>query len=280
MTPRDKIAGVAASQQSCRRQPFISSLSGGSLLVAWAVGITHTRFDTLPGPSLFSQTFGSPIVDVDRTARVSAILDHRNSEYDARRGFLAELDVSAGSGGAGYTRFTGLTRVYVPLGARTVVAIGLVASRTAGGPPPRCALRAYGLGGLLRRTGGTDVASRTALPTVCGAGRGIRHGRAASRRFPSGRLGACGGGVRRRWAGLRRRDANSYSPWSEDRVWTGAGCTVQAKFARLCVRRLRARRHRRNEPSRLGVLTDIPLEVPRVKPSVEALPTLLLVPLH
>jgi len=108
---------------------------GGGRLIALAVGITRARFDTLPGPSRFQSDFGSALVEVDRTARLSLVLDRRRNEYDPDRGFLAELSATVGSGGSGYTRFTGAARAYLPFGAHTVVALRVVAGRTAGRPP-------------------------------------------------------------------------------------------------------------------------------------------------
>lgn len=108
---------------------------GGGRLIALAAGITHTRFDSLPGPSRFLSDFGPQVIEVDRTARLSLVLDRRNNEYDPDRGFLAELSATAGSGGSGYTQFTGAARGYIPFGTRTVVALRVVAGRTAGRPP-------------------------------------------------------------------------------------------------------------------------------------------------
>ena len=108
---------------------------GHGLLIAVAVGITRAQFDSLPGPSRFLSDFGPQVIEVDRTARLSLVLDRRNNEYDPDHGFLAELSATAGSGGSGYTRFTGAVRTYIPLGTRTVLALRVVAGRTAGRPP-------------------------------------------------------------------------------------------------------------------------------------------------
>ncbi|HET9707896.1 MAG TPA: BamA/TamA family outer membrane protein [Gemmatimonadales bacterium] len=108
---------------------------GGSRLIALAVAVTRTQFDSLPGPSRFLSDFGPRVIEVDRTARLSLVFDHRNNEYDPDRGLFAELSATVGSGGSGYTRFTGAVRGYIPIGAQTVVALRVVAGRTAGGPP-------------------------------------------------------------------------------------------------------------------------------------------------
>jgi surface antigen Omp85-like protein len=108
---------------------------GGGRLIAVAVGITHTQFDSLPGPSRFLSDFGPRVAEVDRTARLSLVFDRRNNEYDPNRGFQAELSATVGSGGSGYTRFTGGARGYIPIGTHTVVALRVVAGRTAGRLP-------------------------------------------------------------------------------------------------------------------------------------------------
>lgn len=108
---------------------------GSGRHIALAVGVAHTRFDSLPGPSVFLSDYGPTLVEVDRTVRLSLVLDRRSNEYDPHRGFLVELSATAGSGGSGYTRFTGVTLAYVPLGTRTVAALRLVAGRVAGRPP-------------------------------------------------------------------------------------------------------------------------------------------------
>jgi surface antigen Omp85-like protein len=108
---------------------------GSGFSVALAVGIAHTRLDPLPGPSLFLSTHGAAVVEADRTARFSLVLDRRNNEYDTRRGLFVELSATAGSGGGGYTRFTSVARAYLPLGARTAAAVKLAAARAVGRPP-------------------------------------------------------------------------------------------------------------------------------------------------
>ena len=113
----------------------VTRAMGHGRLIAVAVGITHAQFDSLPGPSRFLSDFGPQVVEVDRTARLSLVLDRRNNEYDPDHGFLAELSATAGSGGSGYTRFTGAVRTYIPLGPHTVLALRVVGGRTAGRPP-------------------------------------------------------------------------------------------------------------------------------------------------
>lgn len=108
---------------------------GSGFSIALAVGIAHTRLDSLPGPSLFLSTHGPAVVEADRTARLSLVLDRRNNEYDTRRGLFLELSATAGSGGGGYTRFTSVARAYFPLGARTSAAVKLAAARAVGRPP-------------------------------------------------------------------------------------------------------------------------------------------------
>ena len=123
-----------------RRTRYRASLEGTRAIVSGysvglEIGIAHTRLDALPGPSLFLSTSGPAVVEADRTARLSLVLDRRNNEYDARRGLFVELSATAGSGGGGYTRFTSVARAYVPLGARTSAAVKLAAARVVGRPP-------------------------------------------------------------------------------------------------------------------------------------------------
>ncbi len=123
-----------------RRTRYLAAVEVTRLLpwgpgVAIALGFAHTRFDSLQGPSLFRSTYGPTVVEADRTARLTLVLDRRSSEYDARRGFLIELSVTTGSGGAGYTRYSSVARGYVPLGARTWAAVRFAAARSRGRPP-------------------------------------------------------------------------------------------------------------------------------------------------
>ncbi len=108
---------------------------GSGCSVALAVGIAHTEFDALPGPSLFLSSYGPAVVEADRTARFSMVFDRRNNEYDARRGLFVELSATVGSGGAGYTRFASVIRGYVPLGARTSAALKLAGAHAVGRLP-------------------------------------------------------------------------------------------------------------------------------------------------
>ena len=102
--------------------------------VALAVGIAHTRYDSLPGPSLFLATYGPALAEADRTARVSLIFDRRDSEFDPRRGVFMELSATVGSGGGGYTRFSSITRAYIALGSRATAALKLAGADMSGSP--------------------------------------------------------------------------------------------------------------------------------------------------
>ncbi len=102
--------------------------------VALAVGIAQTRFDSLPGPSLFLSSYGPALREADRTARFSVIFDRRNSEYDPRRGVFVELGATVGSGGGGYTRLTSVSRAYISLGSRTTAALKLAGAEMVGSP--------------------------------------------------------------------------------------------------------------------------------------------------
>jgi surface antigen Omp85-like protein len=123
-----------------RRTRYRAAVEGSRAIasgysVALAVGVAHTRFDALPGPSRFLTTQGRAVVEPDRTARLSLVFDRRTNEYDPRRGLFLELSATVGSGGGGYTRFTSVTRAYLSLGPRTSAALKLAAARAVGRPP-------------------------------------------------------------------------------------------------------------------------------------------------
>lgn len=103
--------------------------------VALALGIAHTRFDSLAGPSLFLATYGPAVVETDRTARLSVVFDGRDNESDARRGVFGEVSATVGSGGGGYTRYASILRAYFPMGARTSAALRIASTRTVGRLP-------------------------------------------------------------------------------------------------------------------------------------------------
>ncbi|HEY6156003.1 MAG TPA: BamA/TamA family outer membrane protein [Gemmatimonadales bacterium] len=123
-----------------RRTRYRATLEGtraisASWSVALAAGVARTRFDSLAGPSLFLATYGSAVVETDRTARLSVVFDGRDSESDARRGVFVEVSATLGSGGGGYTRYASIVRAYVPLGAQTSAAMRVASTRTVGRLP-------------------------------------------------------------------------------------------------------------------------------------------------
>ncbi|MFI5234221.1 MAG: BamA/TamA family outer membrane protein [Gemmatimonadales bacterium] len=89
----------------------------GHLWLAGAGAYSHTRFDPLSGNSVFKQMHpvGS-LIDDDATGRLSLVLDTRDNEYDTRRGLLLETSALAGSGGAGYQRYTTVLRGWKAFG--------------------------------------------------------------------------------------------------------------------------------------------------------------------
>ena len=108
----------------------------GPFYVAASLEVENSRFNDLPMNSLFRQDFGTKtITDTDVRGRLTLVLDTRDNEFDTRRGIFAEASVLEGSGGDGYTRFTGIVRGYVPLREGTTIAARLGGSGMTGKPP-------------------------------------------------------------------------------------------------------------------------------------------------
>ncbi|HXE58371.1 MAG TPA: BamA/TamA family outer membrane protein [Gemmatimonadales bacterium] len=104
--------------------------------VAVAGGIEESRFDLLPGPSLFRAATGGREPEVtDVTGRVSLIFDTRDNEYNTTRGVFLDAGVQVGSGGGNYTRLYAAGRVYLPVREGTIVAARIVAAGMGGSPP-------------------------------------------------------------------------------------------------------------------------------------------------
>ena len=67
--------------------------------------------------------------------RLTLVYDSRDSEFDPKRGLFAETSIQEGSGGDGYTRFTGVVRGYIPLREGTTIATRIAGSGMTGDPP-------------------------------------------------------------------------------------------------------------------------------------------------
>jgi surface antigen Omp85-like protein len=107
----------------------------GPLWVAGALAAEHSNLSDLPRPSLFRTDQGtSDVSDTDVRGRLTLVLDTRDNEFNTGRGVFTEASVTRGSGGDGYTRFTGIARGYLPIRAGTMVAARLAATGLTGTP--------------------------------------------------------------------------------------------------------------------------------------------------
>ncbi|MEO8198953.1 MAG: BamA/TamA family outer membrane protein [Gemmatimonadota bacterium] len=128
----------------------------GHLHVSGAAGFDHTKFNPLPGPSIFRDSFPDDREDNDVTGRISLIFDTRDNEYNTTRGIMIETGAMAGSGGEGYSRFYGSIRGFVPIRDGAVVAARLLGSATGGTPPLHARFELPMWENTLTVFGGTD----------------------------------------------------------------------------------------------------------------------------
>lgn len=103
--------------------------------VAVAAGVEKIRFSDLPGPSIFTSSFGSELEEDDATARVTLVYDSRDNEFNTHRGLLLEAGVLGGTGGDGYSRVHAVLRGYVPVREGTILAARLGGASLSGAPP-------------------------------------------------------------------------------------------------------------------------------------------------
>ena len=108
----------------------------GPFYIAAAADVEQSNLSDLPENSLFRQDFGTgDVTDTDVRGRLTLVLDTRDNEFDTKRGVFAEASVQEGSGGDGYTRFTGAVRGYVPIREGTTLAAQVAGSGITGDPP-------------------------------------------------------------------------------------------------------------------------------------------------
>ena len=107
----------------------------GHLSAALLGGVEQSRLSSAPGPSVFAQTIGTEVDETDVIGRLAVVFDTRDKEYDPQNGLFVEGSVLRGSGGDGYTRFTGIARGYVSIREGTVLAARLAGSGIDGSPP-------------------------------------------------------------------------------------------------------------------------------------------------
>lgn len=108
----------------------------GPFYIAAAADVEHSILTDLPENSLFRQDFGTgDVTDTDVRGRLTLVLDTRDNEFDTKKGVFAEASVQEGSGGDGYTRFTGAVRGYVPIREGTTLAARVAGTGITGDPP-------------------------------------------------------------------------------------------------------------------------------------------------
>src|SRR5207247_956805 len=110
----------------------------GPVRVLIGVGLAHSTFRALPGPSVFREDLASGTVDprtvpfTDKVIRAGVVVDTRDNEIDPHRGLFVEALLASGTG---YTRTTAGAAVAVhPL--EPLVLAGRVAGEGTGGNPP------------------------------------------------------------------------------------------------------------------------------------------------
>ncbi|MGH7657309.1 MAG: BamA/TamA family outer membrane protein [Gemmatimonadales bacterium] len=102
--------------------------------LALAGGVARVIWTDLPGPSIFTSSFGSELTEDDATGRLSLIYDTRDNEYNTGKGLLLEAGFLGGTGGNGYTRVHVNLRGYFPVAEGTILAGRIVAANLEGTP--------------------------------------------------------------------------------------------------------------------------------------------------
>jgi outer membrane protein assembly factor BamA len=101
----------------------------GPLWIAGSGGVEYSNLSDLSRPSLFRTQVGtSDLSDTDVRGRVTLVLDARDNEFNTTRGVFAQASFGGGTGGDGYSRFTGDVRGYLPLRQGTVLAARVAGS--------------------------------------------------------------------------------------------------------------------------------------------------------
>ena len=100
--------------------------------------LQHTDYRALPGPSVFQRDLGTGAIAAgtvpfsDHVVRAGLIVDNRDNELDPHRGVFVE---GLAARGKGYTRTTGIARVWLHPLEKVFVAARLGAERMTGAPP-------------------------------------------------------------------------------------------------------------------------------------------------
>ncbi|HVX87635.1 MAG TPA: BamA/TamA family outer membrane protein, partial [Gemmatimonadales bacterium] len=128
----------------------------------WLTGMAQwkqTDFTDLPGPSIFTATFGSSLSESDLLGRIGLVYDTRDNEYDTHRGVLLDVGMTHGTGeGDGYDRWVAEARGWVPFGEwnSTWLSSRVVASDATGDLPLDARLYLPVWEGQVRVLGGAE----------------------------------------------------------------------------------------------------------------------------
>ncbi len=108
----------------------------GPLGASLGLRAQYNDFEALDGVSLFLIDFGGGTVwERDASARLSLIVDTRDTEYNTRKGIFLEAGGKVASGGDGYTWLYSILKGFVSPIEGTVIG-ARVAGGTTGGTPP------------------------------------------------------------------------------------------------------------------------------------------------
>ncbi len=149
---RVRRAQVQARAEASRR------IAGRLWLTGMALWKT-TQFTDLPGPSVFTDEFGSELKETDAIGRIGLAYDSRDNDYDTHRGALVEAGILRGSYNGGYGRWVVDGRGWVPFGewqSTWISARVVAAARTDGELPLDAKLYVPVWEGQVRVLGGAE----------------------------------------------------------------------------------------------------------------------------
>lgn len=108
----------------------------GPLRAALAARVQRTEFAPLQQTTLFGSTVGETIGETDASARLTAVLDTRDQEFNPREtGIFAEAGVKVGTGGDGYTWTFANAAAFVSPREGTIIGVRLAGANASGDPP-------------------------------------------------------------------------------------------------------------------------------------------------
>jgi hypothetical protein len=162
----------------------------GPLQLSLQGDFESVRFNSLPGPSVFTTDFGETLKQDDVAGRLALVYDTRDIEFNTTQGLLLEAGAQVGSGGDGYTRLYSVLRGYLRVREGTVIAARLAGSGMGGSPTLNARYDLPAWEDQVSVLGGEQ--SHRALDTGRLAGRGTLFGNLEVRHdlLPFGDLGA------------------------------------------------------------------------------------------